>query len=249
MSGHSKWHSIRHKKAAVDAKRGKLFTKLIKEITIAAKLGGGNIENNPRLKTAVEAAKAANMPKENIERAIKRGTGELPGTNYEEIVYEGYGPGGVAIMVEVTTDNRNRSAAEIRHIFSKYGGSLGETGCVAWMFEKKGVIFIPKDAADEDTIMEIALEAGAEDIKTEDENNYEIITSPEDLMTVKDAFTQKNIKVENASIIQIPKNTVKLDEEMAAKVLKLMNALEDNDDVNRVSANFDIPDEIMEKLS
>lgn len=245
MSGHSKWHSIRHKKAAVDAKRGKLFTKLIKEITVAARLGGGDPNANPRLRTAIEAAQDANMPKENIIRAIKRGTGELEGVSYEEAVYEGYGPGGTAILVNVLTDNKNRTTAEVRHLFTKFGGSLGDSGCVSWMFNKRGLIQIPKSAVDEDTIFEIAIDAGAEDVNMDDEEFYEIYTSPGDLIDIKNKIAEKGIKIENAEVTMIPQNTVHLEGEDAKKLLNLINALEDHDDVQNVYSNFDIPDEII----
>lgn len=248
MSGHSKWHSIRHKKAAVDAKRGQLFTKVIRELTMAAKLGGGNPENNPRLRAAIDSAKDVNMPKDNIQRAIKKGTGELPGVTYEEVVYEGYGPGGVAVLVEVTTDNKNRTTAEVRHIFAKFGGNLGESGCVAWMFHRKGVVFVAQNAVDEEKLLEIAINAGAEDVKSEEDNIFEVFTSMEDLNTVRDQIEEAGIEVERSELVQIPVNTIELDESNAGKVLKMLDALEDNDDVNKVWANFDIPDQIMEKL-
>jgi len=249
MSGHSKWHQIRHKKAAMDAKRGKLFTKLIREITIAAKQGGGDPDMNPRLRTAIEAAKAANMPAENIERAIKKGTGELEGVAYEEVVYEGYGPGGVAIMIEAVTDNKNRTVAEIRHIFSKYGGNLGETGCVSWMFTKTGMILVPKEGTDPDKLLEVALEAGAEDFKDEEGTEFfEIYAQPSDLMSLKDALTQAGFKVESAEITAIPQSTVRVEGKNAEKLLKLLEALEDHDDVQKVHSNMDIPDEVMSAL-
>ncbi len=247
MSGHSKWHSIRHKKGALDAKRGKLFTKLIKEITVAARLGGGDPEANPRLRTVIQKAKEANMPKENIEKAIKKGTGELEGYNLEEVIYEGYGPGGVAIMIDAMTDNRNRTTAEIRSILSKNGGNLGENGCVSWIFENKGVITVSAERYDENTIMEVALEAGADDIKLEGDV-WEIITSPEDLADITDAIKERGVEVLMSEVMRIPKTTVKLDEKTAEKVLSLLEKLEDNDDVQKVAANFDIPDEVMEKI-
>lgn len=248
MSGHSKWSTIRHKKAAQDARRGKLFTKLIKEIIVSARLGGGDPAANPRLRSAIAAAKSENMPKDNIERAIKKGTGELEGVNYEEISYEGYGPKGVAVLVETMTDNRQRTVADVRHIFSKQGGSLGEPGSVAWMFEKKGLILIEKKSVNEDTLMEIAIEAGASDIK-EDENEWAVHTNPEDLETVKEAIINDDIAVISAEVTMFPNTTIKIeDEETAAKLLKLMDALDDNDDVQKVYANFDIPDHILEKL-
>ncbi len=249
MAGHSKWSQIKHKKAALDAKRGKVFTKLIKEITVAARLGGGDPAGNPRLRTAIEAAKAANMPKNNIERAIKKGTGELEGVSYEEIIYEGYGPGGIAVLVETITDNRQRTVADVRHIFSKRGGSLGEPGSVSWIFEKKGLILIDKSAADEETIMDLALEAGAEDIG-DGESVWEVETSPENLTQVKTALEEKGISVQSAEISMVPQNVVKVeDEDQARKILALMAALEDNDDVQNVYANFDIPDSILEKVA
>ncbi len=248
MSGHSKWSSIKHKKAAVDAKRGKIFTKLIREITVAARMGGGDPSANPRLRAAIAAAKAENMPKENIERAIKKGTGELAGTSYEEANYEGYGPGGVAVMVDCLTDNRNRTVAEIKHLFERHGGSLGEPGCVSWIFEKKGLIVIDKDKVDEETLLDIALEAGAEDVK-EDEGQFEVLTEPGDFEAVKKAIEGKGIPYNVAEISMIPKNTVKLDGKKAQQMLSLMQALEDNDDVSHVYANFDIPEDVMEAMS
>ena len=247
MSGHSKWHSIRHKKGALDAKRGKLFTKLIKEITVAARLGGGDPESNPRLRTVIQKAKEANMPKDNIEKAIKKGTGELEGYNLEEVVYEGYGPSGVAIIIDAMTDNKNRTTAEIRSILSKNGGNLGENGCVSWIFENKGVITVSADKYDENTVMEVALEAGADDIKQEGDV-WEIITEPENLNDVSESIKERGIEVQIADVMRIPKTTVKLDEKNAEKVLSLLEKLEDNDDVQRVAANFDIPDEVMEKI-
>jgi len=248
MSGHSKWHSIRFKKAAADAKRGKIFTKIIKEIIVAARMGGGDLESNSRLRTAVQSAKDANMPKDNIERAIKRGTGELPGVNYEDFVYEGYGPGGVAIYVEGTTDNKNRTTPEIRHLFGKYGGNLGESGCVGWMFTKKGVISIDSSETDEDTLTEIAIMAGAEDLSNEGDS-FTITTDPNELEGVRKAIDENDIKVLSSEIVMIPNSTVKLDEKHATTLMKLLNLLEEHDDVSKVSANFDIPDEIMEKLA
>lgn len=248
MSGHSKWSTIKHKKGAADAKRGKVFTKIIKEITLAARLGGGDIEGNARLRQAIAAAKTENMPKDNIEKAIKKGTGELEGgAAYEEVIYEGYGPGGVAVLVEVMTDNKNRTVAEIRHIFSKHGGNLGENGCVAWMFEKKGSLVFSKDAIAEDQLMEVALEAGAEDVR-EQESEYEVITDPGTFEEVKSAMEVAAIPCLIAEITMIPQNTVELEEGKAGQMLKLMEKMEDNDDVQHVYANFDIPDEIMEKL-
>jgi len=248
MSGHSKWHSIRFKKAAVDAKRGKKFTKIIKEIIVAARTGGGDVESNARLRTAVRSAKDANMPKDNIERAIKRGTGELPGVNYEDFVYEGYGPAGVAIYIEGTTDNKNRTTPEIRHIFSKYRGNLGETGCVGWMFTKKGLITIDIKEVDEDTLTEIAIEAGAEDLANDGEN-YTITTDPNELEAVRNAIDEKEIKVLSSEVSMIPNSTVKVEGKQAETLIKLLNALEEQDDVSQVSANFDIPDEVMESIT
>ncbi|MBW2636739.1 MAG: YebC/PmpR family DNA-binding transcriptional regulator [Deltaproteobacteria bacterium] len=249
MSGHSKWSTIKHKKGAADAKRGKIFTKIIKEITLAARLGGGDPEGNPRLRQAIVAAKAENMPKDNIEKAIKKGSGELgDGTVYEETVYEGYGPGGVAVLVEVMTDNKNRTVSEIRHIFSKHGGNLGENGCVSWMFDKKGTIIFSKDEVNEDELMEIVLEAGGDDVADE-ESEYEVITDPGSFESVKSAIDDAGMKYLLAEISMVPQTTVKLDEQKAAQMLKLMEKMEDNEDVQNVYANFDIPDEIMERLS
>jgi YebC/PmpR family DNA-binding regulatory protein len=249
MSGHSKWSTIKHKKSAQDAKRGKVFTKLIKEITVAARLGGGDQEGNPRLRAAILAAKAENMPKDNIERAIKKGTGELEGTNYEETNYEGYGPGGVAILVDILTDNRNRAASEVRFVFSKNGGSLGAAGCVAWMFSTRGTIVFNKDKVIEDDLMEVALEAGAEDVRDEGDQ-FEVITSPADFETVKAAFEQHQMEFELAEISKVPQNVVKVeDEKQAQQLLKLMEALDDCDDVQNAYANFDIPDEILDAIA
>ncbi len=248
MSGHSKWAGIKHKKAVVDAKRGKIFSKLSKEISVAAKMGGGNPDMNPRLRLAVEKAKGVNMPSDNIKRAIMKGTGELPGTNYEETVYEGYGPGGVALMIEVLTDNKNRTVGEIRHIMARHNGNMGEAGCVAWMFDKKGYILVDKKAVGEDEIMSLALDAGAEDFRSDPgEENYEIITAPEEFNRVKEFLEQKNIPLALAEITMIPQSYVKLEAGDAAKMLKLMEALEDHDDVQNVYANFDIPDDIAAK--
>lgn len=248
MSGHSKWHSIRHKKAAVDAKRGQLFTKLIREITIAARQGGGDPENNPRLRTAILAARDANMPKENIMRAIQRGTGELPGVQYEEILYEGYGPGGIAILIEATTDNRNRTTAEIRHIFSRHNANLGESGCVSWMFTRKGMILVPAEGIDEDKLMEIVLEAGAEDM-VNNGDSFTIYTKPNELEAVRKVLEERGVKIESASITMVPNTTIKVEGKDAEQLLKLLNALEEHDDVQRVSANFEISDELLERVS
>ena len=247
MSGHSKWASIKHKKGAVDAKRGKVFTKLIKEITVAARLGGKDPDANARLRVAVAAAKAENMPKENIERAIKKGTGDLEGSNYEEVTYEGYGPGGVAVLIEVLTDNKNRAVADVRHLFERSGGNLGETGCVAWMFSQKGLIVFQKDQVEEEMLFELALEAGADDIK-EDEKELEVITEPSSFEQVKAAIENAEIPYTLAEITMIPKTTVKIDDKHAQQMLTLMENLEDNDDVSHVYANFDISDEVMEAI-
>ncbi len=250
MAGHNKWSSIKHRKAAVDAKRGKIFTKLIREITVAAKTGGGNPETNTRLRAAIAAAKDANMPKDNIEKAIKRGTGELEGVNYEEIKYEGYGPGGAAVLVEVLTDNRNRAASEIRHIFSKNNGSLGESGCVSWLFDKKGLIIVSKDVVDEDTLFDIAIEAGADDIsEADDGKTFEVVTEVAAFEDVKKALKENNIEYIEANITMIPQNSVKLSGKDAENMIKLMNALEDSDDVQKVHSNFDIDDSILEKFA
>jgi len=249
VSGHSKWASIKHKKASTDAKRGKIFTKIVKEIAIAARLGGGDPGGNPRLRTAIEKAKEVNMPHDNIKKAIMKGTGELPGVSYEEFVYEGYGPAGAAVMMEVMTDNKNRTLPEIRTIMSKCGGSLGETGCVSWMFDKKGYILVNKTKASEDSVMSAALEAGAEDMKNEpQEDNYEIITAPEDMNKVITALENANIPIESSEVSMIPQNYVVLDEKPAEQMLRLMDALEDHEDIQNVYSNFDIPDEVAEKI-
>ncbi len=245
MSGHSKWHSIKHKKAAADAKRGKVFTRLIKEITVAARIGGSDIDGNPRLRTAVAAAKAANMPADNIKRAIQKGTGELPGVAYEEITYEGYGPGGVAILLNTMTDNRNRTVGEIRHVFSKYNGNLGENGCVAWMFDRKGYFVVPGDQKSEEELFEIIIEAGAEDLK-EDDDSFEITCPPESFEEVKEALENAGLTLDVAEISMIPQNTVKVTGNDARNLLKLMDFLEDHDDVQNVYANFDIDESEME---
>jgi YebC/PmpR family DNA-binding regulatory protein len=239
MSGHSKWHTIKHKKGALDAKRGKLFTKLIKEITVAARTGGGDADANARLRKAVLDAKAGNMPNDTIDRAIKRGTGELEGVNYEEITYEGYGPGGVAVMIDAMTDNRNRTVAEIRHMFSKNGGNLASSGAVGWIFEKKGYIVVEKSAKPEDELFEIVTEAGAEDLR-DDVENYEIITAPENFDVVLDAVKKAGVEPQMAEVEMVPKEYKKLEGNEARQMLKLMEALEDHDDVQKVSANFDI---------
>ena len=239
MSGHSKWHSIKHKKGALDAKRGKLFTKFIKEITVAARTGGGDPDANARLRKAILDAKAGNMPNDTIDRAIRRGTGEEEGVNYEEITYEGYGPGGVALLIQSMTDNRNRTVAEIRHIFSKNGGNLGESGSVGWMFEKKGYIVVDKAAKSEDELFELAIDAGADDLR-DDVENFEIITSPEAFEGVLAAIKKGGVEPQVAEVEMIPQNYVRLEGGDARQMLKLMEALEDHDDVQKVSANFDI---------
>jgi YebC/PmpR family DNA-binding regulatory protein len=239
MSGHSKWHSIKHKKGALDAKRGKLFTKFIKEITVAARSGGGDPEGNARLRKAILDAKAGNMPNDTIDRAIRRGTGEEEGVNYEEITYEGYGPGGVALMIQSMTDNRNRTVAEIRHIFSKNGGNLGESGSVGWMFEKKGYIVVDKSAKSEEELFDLAIEAGADDLR-DDQDTFEIITSPDAFDGVLTAVKGAGIEPQVAEVEMMPQNYVRLEGGDARQMLKLMEALEDHDDVQKVSANFDI---------
>jgi YebC/PmpR family DNA-binding regulatory protein len=248
MSGHSKWSSIKHKKALTDSKRGKVFTKLIKEITIAARLGGGDINANPRLRTAVTVAKKQSMPNDNIDRAIKKGTGATGGDALEEITYEGYGPAGVAIMVEVLSDNRNRTVAELRFTFSRHGGNLGESGCVGWMFKKRGVIGIEKSAIDEDKLLEIALEAGADDV-TSDGDTFEVMTAPENFTTVRDALEKSGLAIAHSELTRIPENTVAVSGHAAEQVLKLMEELEDHDDVQNVAANFDISEEDMAQFS
>ncbi len=248
MSGHSKWATIKRKKGKLDAQRGRVFTKLIKEITVAARQGGGDAESNARLRTAVATAKAANMPAENIKKAIQKGTGELPGVAYEEVSYEGYGPGGVAVMLEILTDNRKRTVAEIRHIFSRRGGNLGETGCVGWMFEKKGLIEVETSAFGEEALLELALEAGASDLTVEDEM-YQISTPYESFEAVRSAIEEAGVPIINAEVTAVPQSTVKLDDAKASSMLKMMEELEDHDDVQKVYANFDIDDELMEKLS
>ncbi len=248
MSGHSKWASIKHKKGVVDAKRGKVFTKLIKEITVATRMGGKDPDSNARLRAAIAAAKAENMPKENIERGIKKGAGGLEGSNFEEVIYEGYGPGGIAVLVEVFTDNKNRAVAGVRHLFERYGGSLGEAGCVSWMFSQKGLMVFRKDQADEEKLFELALEAGAEDIK-EGEKDFEVITEPSYFEPVKTAIENAGLNYVLAEITMIPNTTLNLDGKNAQQMLTLMELLEDNDDVNHVYANFDIPDEVMENIN
>ena len=248
MSGHSKWSTIKRKKGAADAKRGKAFTKIIKEIMVAARMGGGDVNANPRLRTAVLAAKAENMPRDNIDRAIKKGTGDLEGVNYEEITYEGYGPGGVAMLVEVMTDNKNRTVAEVRHILAKQNGNLGEGGCVSWVFEKKGLISIDKAGVDEDRLMEAALDAGALDIK-DSGKEFDVTTSPASFESVKKKLEESGFKSTYAEVTMVPQTTVRITGKEAEQMLKLMEGLEDLDDVQKVYANFDITDEEMERLS
>jgi YebC/PmpR family DNA-binding regulatory protein len=245
MSGHSKWHSIKHKKGAIDAKRGKMFSRLIKELTVAARVGGGDPVGNPRLRKAIDDAKAMNMPKDTMSNAIKRGTGEIAGAAIEDISYEGYGPGGVAVFIEAQTDNRTRTVAEIRHVFSKNGGNLGENGSVAWMFQKKGTIILERSAVEEEKIMELALDAGAEDVN-DDDVSWEVVTAPEDFNTVLEAITGAGIKPLSAEVVMRPTNSVRVTGAVAQQVLRLMEALEDQDDVASVAANFDIPEEEME---
>ena len=247
MSGHSKWSTIKRKKGAADAKRGKVFSKLIKEITVSARMGGGDQSGNPRLRAAILAGKAENMPKDNIDRAIKKGTGELEGAAYEETAYEGYGPGGVAILVQVLTDNKNRTVSDVRHIFTKNGGNMGEAGSVAWLFDKKGFVVFDKGKVDEEALMEWALEAGADDIR-EQENEWEVITSPEIFEQVRTALEEKQWIPQVAEVTMLPKNTITLNTKQAEQMLRMMEALEDHEDVQNVYANFDIPDQIMEAL-
>ncbi len=247
MSGHSKWASIKHKKAAIDAKRGKMFTRYIREITLAARLGGGDPEANPRLRRAIDGAKTVNMPADNVKKAIQKGTGDLDGATYEEMAYEGYGPGGVAIIVETMTDNRNRTVSEVRHVFDKYNGKMGESGCVSWMFSRKGVIIVPAGKITEDELMEVALENGAEDLKREDKN-FVITSLTEDYDRVQEALKAKNIEIESAEIALVPSTQVKLEGRTAEQMLKLFDKLEELDDVQNVWANFDISDEEIEKF-
>ncbi len=244
MSGHSKWANIKHKKGAADARRGKIFTKLIKEITLAARMGGGDINANPRLRSAVAEAKAENMPKDNWERAIKKGTGELEGVNYEETTYEGYGPGGVAILIDSVTDNKNRAVSEIRHTLSKHGGNMAESGSVAWIFETKGYLVVEKNATGEEALMEVALEAGAEDVR-DDGDNFEVISKPVDFEAVKASLEQAAIKFDLAQITKVPKNMVPVDGETAEKLIRLLDALDDLDDVQKVHNNADLPDDMV----
>ncbi|HHS49259.1 MAG TPA: YebC/PmpR family DNA-binding transcriptional regulator [Desulfurella acetivorans] len=248
MSGHNKWSTIKHKKAKEDSKRGAVFTKIIKELTIAARLGGKDPESNPRLRLAIDRAKEANMPKQNIEKAILKGAGELSGVSYEEVLYEGYGPFGVAMVIKATTDNRQRTTSSVRHILSKHGGSLGEVGCVSWMFDNIGFISLKSDKSEEE-MLEIALELGVKDVKYNSEDNvYEIITEPKDLMNIKTQLENNGFNIETAELTLLPQTTVKLDKEQAKSMIKLMDALEEDDDVSNVYANFDIPNEILEEL-
>jgi YebC/PmpR family DNA-binding regulatory protein len=247
MSGHSKWSTIKHKKGKEDARRGKIFTKLIKEITIAARMGGGDPNGNPRLRSAILAAKAENMPKENIERAVKKGTGELPGVAYEEATFEGYGPGGVAVLVEILSDNRKRTVADIRHIFAKNAGNLGEAGCVSWMFDKRGLIVFEKDKVDEEKLMNLAVEAGAQDVR-ETDKEFEVITEPAAFEPIKKQLEEIHLNFSYAEISMVPQSTVRLVGKEAQQMLRLVESLEDSDDVQHVYANFDIPDEEMEQL-
>lgn len=248
MSGHSKWSTIKHKKAAVDARRGKLFTKAIRELTSAARAGGGSPEANPRLRTAIAAARSANMPADTIQRAIKKGTGELPGEVYEEVTYEGYGAGGIAILVDVLTDNRNRTVAEIRHLFAKHGGNLGEAGCVAWMFGRTGLITVDTNQIDEDTLLEIVLEAGGDDVRVEGDV-YEIRTTPEAFEEVRTALEQRGLTLGLAEITLLPQSTIQVDGKQAEQVIRLMEVLDDHDDVRKAYANFDIPDAVLAELT
>jgi len=247
MSGHSKWSTIKHKKGATDAKRGKLFTKLIKEITVAARMGGGDPDSNPRLRHALNTARSQNMPKDTSERAVKKGTGELEGVNYEEILYEGYGPGGVAVLVECLTDNRNRTIAEVRHALGKAGGNVGTDGCVAWMFDKKGLFTVSKEDSDEETLMDVALDAGAEDIK-EDTDSFDVITDPKDFDAVKAAIDEARIKCEVAEITMIPQTLTTVVGIEADLMIEFMDVLADSDDVQKFYCNADIPDEVFDSM-
>ncbi len=249
MSGHSKWATTKHKKAAVDAKRAKIFTKLIREITVAARSGGGDTEGNPRLRMAIGKAKEANMPADNIKRAVQKGTGELAGTVYEETTYEGYGPGGVALLMEILTDNKNRTVSEVRHLLGKHGGNMAEAGAVSWMFERKGFITLKKEGIDEDELMTLTLEAGAEDLLSDDHDSFEIITAPSDFEKVTQAILDAGFSSSFSEITFLPQSTIHLEEKQAEQMMRLMDILEDHDDIQNVYANFDISDEIMEKVS
>lgn len=248
MSGHSKWATIKRQKGKADAARGKLFNRLIREITIAARIGGSDSESNPRLRTAVSAARAANMPNKNIETAVLKGSGQMEGVSYEEITFEGYGPGGIAVMIECMTDNRNRTVAEVRHVLTKYGGNLGQSNSVAWMFKSKGIIRVTKDCMAEDELMEVVLEAGAEDMSLDGEE-FEIVSSPDTFDSVREALEKFNIKPVSAELTKIPENSVKVEGDNSSRILKLMEAIDDLDDTQHVYANFDISDEDMEKLN
>jgi YebC/PmpR family DNA-binding regulatory protein len=248
MSGHNKWSTIKHKKAATDAKRSKVWTKIIKEITVAARIGGGDATGNPRLRAAIDKARGANMPNDTMDRAIKKGTGELEGVSYEDIIYEGYGPGGVALLVEVTTDNRTRTVAEVRHTFEKFGGNFGASGSVAWIFKRRGVILVEKSSVTEDRMMEVGLEAGVEDVK-DGGDTWDVETDPTTYEAVKEALSKAGLKLLSAELAMIPSTRVHLEERKAETMIKLMNALEDDDDVQHVWANFDIDDAVLERLS
>ena len=245
MSGHSKWHTIKHKKGALDAKRGKMFTRIIKELTVAARNGGGDADSNPRLRTVIADAKAVNMPADNIKKAIQRGTGELPGVNYEEVTYEGYGPGGAAVIIETFTDNRNRTVGELRHMLTKHSGNLGETNSVAWMFSKKGYIVVEKAKADEEKLMAAVLDAGADDLQ-DDDDNWEVLSTPDAFAAVRDAVKQLGIEPASAQVSMIPQNYVKLEGKVAHQMVRLMEALDDQDDVQHVWSNFDISEKEIE---
>jgi len=246
MSGHNKWSTIKHKKAREDAKRGKIFTKIIREITVSAREGGGDADANPRLRAAVVAAKAANMPADNVKRAVQRGTGELPGVSYEEVSYEGYGPGGAAVMVEVLTDNRNRTTPEVRHLFSKHGGNLGENGCVSWLFSRKGLIMVSRQGElDEDGLMELALEAGAEDLDVDDEEYFRIFTAADELHVVKEYLEERGVVVDAAQLDMEPSSMTQLEGKKALQMIRLMEAFDDHDDVQNVWSNFDCDDEVL----
>ena len=248
VSGHSKWHNIRLRKGKQDAERGKTFTKVAREITVAAREGGGSPDTNVRLRLAIQKARDASMPADNIKRAIQRGTGEIEGAQYEEVNYEGYGPGGVAVMVSCLTDNRKRTVADVRAIFSRNGGSLGESGCVAWMFDSKGMVTVQKDAVDEDSLMMVALDAGAEDIRIEGDT-YEVIAAPDDLPNLRQAMTDAGIRFVSAETTMLPKSTIRLEGKEATQVLRMMDQLEDHDDVQQVYANFDVPEEVLEAVA
>lgn len=249
MSGHSKWATTKHKKAAVDARRAKVFTKIIREITVAAKIGGGDLDGNPRLRMIIAKAKEANMPADNIKRAIQKGTGELPGIHYEETSYEGYGPGGVALLLDILTDNKNRTVSEVRHTLNQHGGNMAESGAVSWLFDRKGIIVLAKAGLDEDKLMSVSLEAGAEDLLSEDANNFEVITTPNDFEVVKKAILDAGLTPVFSEITFLPQTTVELKDKQAEQMIRLMDGLEDNDDVQNVYANFDISDEEMERIT